>query len=92
MLAPAPIAADNWERIQDRVVTRAKRKPLAENETRNCPPLRGQTYRGPWPPKGLVASMPRCAKGPTFELDSAQKAWLERYSENTPTLAIRVNC
>src|SRR5262245_22970064 len=57
---------------------------LHDGETRNWPPIAGQRYVGEWPPRGLVTPQPRCAKGPTFELDSAQKAWLERYSEKYP--------
>jgi hypothetical protein len=67
------------------VPTKRARKPtVADHETRHWPPLHGQTYRGPWPPKGLVTPQPRCAKGPTFDLDEGQKAWLERYSEKYP--------
>jgi hypothetical protein len=63
---------------------RARKPALAENETRHWPPLPGQRYVGEWPPRGLITPQPRCAKGPTFDLDENQKAWLERYSEKYP--------
>jgi hypothetical protein len=85
---PAPEPADNWEGIQDRVVTRAKPRKvapaLAPNETRHWPPIKGQRYVGEWPPRGLVTPIPRDPPGVTLPLDAGQQKWLERYSEKYP--------
>jgi hypothetical protein len=52
--------------------------------TTHWPPLPGQRYRGAWPPRGLVTSIPRDQPACTLPLDPGQQAWLLRYREKYP--------
>jgi hypothetical protein len=52
--------------------------------TTSWPPLPGQRYRGVWPPRGLVTSIPRDQPACTLPLDPGQQAWLLRYREKYP--------